>query len=183
MDPIEITATLFGLACVWLTVRQNIWCWPTGLVMVTLYIFIFHEARLYSDMGLQVVYIFMQIYGWWNWLHGGKDHGVLKVTRLAAAEILLWAAVAVMGVSALGYYMDTYTDADFAYPDAVTTVLSLVAQWLMAKKILESWLIWITVDILSVSIYYLKGLYPTAGLYLVFLGLASIGFLTWRKAL
>lgn len=181
MSIIELTAVIFGLACVWLTTRQNIWCWPTGLVMVSLYIFIFFEARLYSDMMLQVVYIFMQIYGWHNWLYGGKDHGKLAVTRISRLGAALWGALAMVCVGALGFSMDNYTDADFAYPDAVTTVLSLVAQWLMAKKVLESWLIWITVDVISVGIYSMKGLYLTAGLYSVFLGLATIGYFTWRK--
>ena len=182
MSFIETSAVLFGLACVWLTVRQNIWCWPTGLVMVTLYIFIFFEARLYSDMGLQFVYIFMQIYGWRNWLHGGREHGTLEVTRLSRLGAVFWSATAVSAATALGYTMDTYTDADFAYADAATTSLSLIAQWLMAKKILESWLIWITVDVVSIAIYALKGLTLTAGLYSVFLLLATIGYFTWRKS-
>ncbi|MDH5508934.1 MAG: nicotinamide riboside transporter PnuC [Nitrospinota bacterium] len=183
MSLIETSAVLFGLACVWLTVRQSIWCWPTGLVMVTLYIFIFFDARLYSDMGLQFVYIFMQIYGWHNWLHGGQKHSELKVTRLSRLGAAAWSVIAMATATALGYTMERYTDADFAFADAVTTTLSLIAQWLMAKKILESWLIWITVDIISVAIYALKGLSLTAGLYMVFLALATIGYFAWRRTL
>jgi nicotinamide mononucleotide transporter len=180
---LEITATIFGLVCVWLTVRQNIWCWPTGLVMVALYIVIFYQVKLYSDMGLQVIYVFMQIYGWYNWLHGGRDRGRLEVTRVSRGGAILWILVAASCTFGWGFLMDRYTDAALPFWDAATTVMSLIAQWLMAKKILESWLVWISVDILSVGIYLVKGLYPTSGLYLVFLGLATMGFFAWKKTL
>lgn len=181
LDPIEITATIFGLICVILTIKENIWCWPTGLVQVSLYIFVFFQARLYSDMGLHAVYVVMQFYGWYNWLHGGVDRTRLNIVRLRAREIAGWTVVAVAGTLSLGWIMNTYTNADLAYLDAGQTVLSLIAQWLMAKKVLESWLIWITVDVLSIGMYAVKHLYPTMGLYAVFLILAITGFWQWRK--
>ncbi|MDM8518253.1 nicotinamide riboside transporter PnuC [Desulfobacterales bacterium HSG16] len=181
MDPVEICATIFGLACVWLTIKQNIWCWPTGIVMVSLYIYIFFNARLYSDMGLQVIYEFMQIYGWYNWLYGGKDKTVLSICRMKFPGAVFWAITGIVAILATGFCMDRFTNADFAYPDAATTVMSLIAQWLMAKKILGSWLIWIAVDVLSIGIYSVKGLYLTAGLYSVFLCLAIMGYLGWKK--
>ncbi|MCP5425923.1 MAG: nicotinamide mononucleotide transporter [Gammaproteobacteria bacterium] len=183
MASIELIATIFGLLCVALTVRQHIACWPTGLIMVSLYILIFHQARLYSDMGLQVVYVFLQIYGWYHWLHGGRDGGVLIVSRLSGNAWLLWLGIAAVGTVGLGASMRYYTDAALPFWDAATTVLSLIAQWLMARKILESWLIWVTVDVLSIGIYLVKGLYPTAVLYMAFLGLATLGFFAWRKTL
>ncbi len=183
MSPVELAATLFGLACVWLTVRQNIWCWPTGLIMVVLYIYIFFQAKLYSDMGLQVVYVFMQIYGWYHWVYGGKDDNAeLPVTRLSMTRLAMWGAVGLAGIAGLGFAMDTYTDADLAYWDAATTVLSLIAQWLLAKKVLESWGFWIVVDVLAVGVYATKGLYLTTGLYAVFLGLAIAGLVAWLKS-
>lgn len=179
---IEVWATVFGLLCVVLTVRQNIWCWPTGLVMVSLYIVVFYEARLYSDMGLQVVYVFMQIYGWWRWLHPGHGRHELPVTRLRPAEWGAWLAVASVGALGLGTLMNTQTDADLPYWDATTTVLSLIAQWLLAQKKLASWIFWIAVDVLAIGIYYVKGLYPTTVLYAVFLVLAVAGFISWRRS-
>src|SRR5690554_6267753 len=184
MTPIELAATVTGLASVWLSVRRNIWCWPTGLVMVTLYIFIFYEAKLYSDMGLQVVYIFMQIYGWYYWLSGTKDGArddEVPVTRLSSRQLAATWALGLAGIVALGYVMDTYTDASLAYWDAATTVLSLIAQWFLGKKILESWVFWITVDVLAVGVYLAKGLYLTSGLYVVFLGMAAAGLFEWLK--
>lgn len=183
MSPIEIAAVLFGFICVVLTIKQNIWCWPTGLIQVSLYIFVFYKARLYSDMGLHVVYVFMQIFGWYNWLYGGQDKTELKVSRLSAAGAAFWATIALVGTGGLGYVMDNYTNADLAYWDAATTVLSLIAQWLLAKKILESWMIWITVDVLCVGIYMVKGLIPTTVLYAAFLILATMGLLQWRKSM
>ncbi|MCI0529485.1 MAG: nicotinamide riboside transporter PnuC, partial [Nitrospira sp.] len=148
-----------------------------------LYIFIFYQVRLYSDMLLQVIYVFLQIYGWYNWLYGSKDRGELQVSHITGSEIALWTVVAVGGTSGLGFSMDRYTNADLPYWDATATVLSLIAQWLMAKKILECWLIWITVDVLSMGIYTVKGLYLTTGLYAVFLGLATSGLFAWKKTL
>ncbi|MFU8803201.1 MAG: nicotinamide riboside transporter PnuC [Bradymonadaceae bacterium] len=183
MSPLEIAATIFGLASVWFTVRQNILCWPTGLVMVILYAFIFFDVRLYSDMGLQIVYVFVQIYGWHHWLKGGPRDKQLPVRMLRGTQRLTWLAVAVIGTFGLGLVMDTYTDAELAYWDAATTVLSLIATWFMARKILESWVFWIVVDVLAIGIYTVKSLYLTAGLYAVFLVLATIGFFAWRRSM
>ncbi|MEZ4460760.1 MAG: nicotinamide riboside transporter PnuC [bacterium] len=181
MNPIELAATIMGVISVVLTVRQNIWCWPTGLVMVTLYIFVFYDARLYSDMVLQVIYIFMQVYGWYYWLRGAQNQAP-EVRTLTQRERGLWAVVAVLGIGGLGTAMGTYTDAALPYWDAATTVLSLVAQWLLGRKVLENWVIWIAVDVLAIGIYINRELYLTAGLYGLFLGLAATGLWTWIRA-
>ena len=183
MSLIELTAVAFGLACVVLTIYQSIWCWPTGLVMVGLYIVIFFEAKLYSDMALQVVYVGLQVYGWHQWLRGGPRESALPVTRLSGRALAGWTAAGLGGAGVLGLVMSRATDASLPYWDALTTSLSLVAQWLMARKRLESWLFWIVVDVVAVGVYVAKDLRPTAGLYAVFLVLATIGLLTWIKSL
>ena len=183
LTAIEAVAAVAGLVCVLLTIRQNIWCWPVGLLMVVLYIYIFWKARLYSDMGLQIIYVFLQFYGWHQWLHGGRDHGELKVQRIQAVAGLGWVLVGCAGAVGLGFVMHRYSDASLPYWDAATTVLSLIAQYLMAKKLLENWLFWITVDVMAVGIYAVKSLYLTSGLYAVFLGLAITGYFTWRASL
>jgi nicotinamide mononucleotide transporter len=182
MEWIELTAVILGLACVWLTVRQHIGCWPTGLAMVSLYIVIFFRAKLYSDMLLQVVYIGLQAYGWYAWLHGGAARTPLPVTRLTARAGVIWAAGCLVGSGTLGLVMHRWTDASFPYLDAFTTVASLIAQWFMGRKILESWLVWIVVDVVSIGMYLAKDLYLTAGLYTVFLLLATWGWFAWRKS-
>ncbi len=181
MNHLELAATLVGLVSVALTVRQNIWCWPTGLVMVTLYIFIFKDAKLYSDMGLQVIYIFMQLYGWHYWLKG-KNQGPAEIKTLSTVERAAWGAASAVGIVGLGYGVGHFTDAALPYWDAATTVLSLVAQWLLGRKVLENWLVWIVVDVLAVGVYINRGLDLTAGLYGVFLLLAASGLWTWMKA-
>ncbi|MGA1133103.1 MAG: nicotinamide riboside transporter PnuC [Prochlorotrichaceae cyanobacterium] len=90
MTGIEVIAVVFGLLCVWLTVRQNIWCWPTGLVQVTLYIVIFYQVKLYSDLILHILYVFLQIYGWYHWLHGGKTRSALRVSSATSIAFAPW---------------------------------------------------------------------------------------------
>lgn len=182
MTIIEIFATIFGLACVYLTIKENIWCWPTGLVQVILFLFIFWDAKLYSDFLLHVFYVGMQLYGWYYWLHGGKNRSEVSITALSYLRLILWIAAGI-GVTGLwGYLMSSKTDAAFPYGDAFTTVFSLIAQWLLARKILESWYFWIAVDIIAIGIYYMKGLYFTTGLYALFLFMATAGLLRWKKS-
>ncbi len=181
MTWIEAIATLFGILAVWLVVRRHIWCWPTGLVQVTLYVWIFWQVRLYSDMILHILYIFMQLYGWYHWLHGRKDRQELPITRHDQRG-WLWIVAAIIGTALWGMAMAHLTDAALPYPDAFTTVASLIAQWLTARKKLESWLWWIAVDVVAVFVYWIKELYFTAGLYVIFLGLATLGYIEWRKA-
>ena len=183
MSVIEIVAVCFGVACVWLTIRQNIWCWPTGLVQVVLFIWIFYQAKLYSDVMLHVVYVVLGFYGWWYWLHGGREAKQLPVTRLPSKHLVLWIMLGAAGTAALGGAMARYTDAALPYWDAATTVLSLVAQYLLARKVLENWEFWIVVDVIAVGVYLTKELYLTSGLYAVFLILAVIGLITWMRNL
>ena len=182
MGLIEWVAVGFGLGCVLLTIRQSVWCWPMGLVQVVLYVHVFYQARLYSDVILHVIYVVLQIYGWYAWLHGGADRGKLTVSRLSRRHLLLWAAAGVAATLAVGGLMSRFTGADRPYWDASILAFSLVAQWLMARKVVESWVFWIAVDVLAVGLYAVKRLYPTTALYSVFLVLAIIGLLEWRRA-
>lgn len=179
MNWLELVAVVFGVICVVLTVRQNIWCWPTGLIQVVLFIVIFYQAKLYSDLILHVIYVFMQFYGWYHWLHGDQNRSTIPVTLLSYRMRLIWPSITIVAAYVLGFVMARYTDASFAYLDAFTTVASLVAQWLMARKKLESWVFWIVVDIVAIGIYWQKELYLTARLYGAFLLLASIGLFAW----
>lgn len=179
---IEWFAVIFGLLSVILTVRQNIWCWPVGLAQVFLYIFVFYRARLYSDMILHVIYVALQIYGWNEWLHGGRDRKAPEITRLTAPKrVFAWSAMLTAGFL-WGAFMARYTHAAAPYADALIVSASLFATYFLAKKIIDAWFIWIGVDILAVSVYFYKHLFPTALLYSVFLFLAVLGFFEWRKS-
>ncbi len=179
----ELIGFVSGVICVYLVVKQNIWNWPVALVNAFFYIIVFYQARLYADMGLQVIYIILSIYGWYEWLHGGKDHGKLSVTRTRVSEGLLLTLIAVVSTLGVGYFLTAYTNADLPYWDALTTVVSLCAQFLMARKKLESWVLWISVDIIYIGMYYYKALYLTMVLYAIFLVLAAAGYFAWRKSL
>ncbi|QFY89360.1 nicotinamide mononucleotide transporter [Magnetovirga frankeli] len=185
MIAIEAIAVVFGLVCVWLCIRQNIWCWPTGLVQVVLYLFIFYEVKLYSDMLLHGIYVLMQLYGWYWWLHGGRQAGTpvsrLPIRRLSASARIGWPLLVISASLVWGWLMASQTDAALPYADAFTTVASLVAQWLLARKLLETWLFWILVDLAAIGIYWFKALYLTSGLYACFLILALLGLLAWRR--
>jgi len=183
MSTIELVAAVLGIIAVWLTVRQNIWGWPIGLVMVVLYVWIFYDVKLYSDMLLQCVYAVLQLYGWWQWLRGGKQHQGREVTSLGALPIAGGLAIGAAGSLVLGYLMGTHTDAALPWLDAALTGFSLVAQFWMAQKRLQCWALWFVLDVIYVGLFYDKGLYPTAVLYAVFVGLAAYGWLDWRRAL
>jgi len=182
MQWIEWIAAIAGAVSVYLSARENIWSWPTAIVNVSLYTLIFYGSGLYSDMGLQVVYLALSIYGWYQWLHGGAQHGRLSVSR---ASMRVWATVGVIAVVfwlALARYTSTLPGVSVPHLDSGLTTLSLVAQWMMTRKILENWILWIIADIVYVPMYIYKGLHVTAGLYAVFLVLAVVGFVQWRRS-
>lgn len=183
MSWFEFAAVVVTLLSVWLTVRQNIWCWPTGLVSVTMYAVVFRDARLYADMGLQVIYFVLSVYGWWAWLHGGENDTELEVSvgtwRLYALLAVIGAVFAVL----LGTILQRYTNAALPYMDSTLTSFSLVAQWLATRKLIENWIVWIAVDVIYVGMFIFKSLYMTAGLYAVFLVLAAMGLAEWKRSM
>ena len=183
MSSLEIVAALFGVVSVFLSVRQNIWSWPTAIVNVGLYIFVFYDSKLYADTGLQVVYVALNAYGWYHWLCGGKNRTELPVTRTRVRVGLLLSGLVVAGTVLIGTLLTRNTDAALPYLDALTTSTSLVAQWMMTRKLLENWLVWVAVDVVYIGMYINKSLYVTAVLYFIFLLLSIMGFIQWRRAL
>lgn len=181
-SPLEWIATLAGFLCVYLLIRRSIWCFAFGLIQVSIYSWIFYDVKLYSDMVLHIFYIGFQVYGWWIW-HGSQDSsGHIQVQSGSIKEYSVWLLVIVLVTLVLGTFMANQTDADFAYPDAFTTVASLVAQWLLSHKKLLNWSVWIVVDLVAIFIYWQKGLYPTSALYFCFLIMAFIGQWQWYKS-
>lgn len=183
MSPLELFAALIGAISVWLSVRQNIWSWPTAIINVVLYAILFYEAKLYADMGLQVIYAILSIYGWYEWLYGGEGRTELHVSRTGARLGALLALIAAAGSAVLGVFLHRATDAALPFMDSFLSSTSLVAQWMMTKKLLENWLVWIGVDVLYVGMFIFKGLFLTAGLYAVFLALAVKGYIDWRRSM
>jgi nicotinamide mononucleotide transporter len=181
-DWLEMTAFVAGAISVYLSVRQNIWSWPTAIVNVLLYFFVFRQERLYADMWLQLVYFVLSVYGWYEWLYGGANRTVLQVSRVSARTSLLLFVMAVVCAGALGTYFARNTNAALPYMDSTLTSTSLVAQWMMTRKILENWVLWIAADVVYVGMFIYKHLYPTAVLYAVFLVLAAVGYVQWKRS-
>lgn len=179
----EVLAVIFGIVSVYLSTRENIWSWPTALINVALYFVVFLEAKLYADMGLQVVYFALSLYGWYEWLYGGENRTELHVSRTSRSLGVRLLVIGIACGALLGTVLARFTDAALPYVDSATTSTSLVAQWMMTRKILENWAVWAVVDVVYVGMFIFKRLYLTAGLYTVFFVLAVMGYVQWKRSL
>lgn len=171
-----------GGVCVWLVVREHVWNWPIGMANNVFFFVLFLESRLFADMALQVVYFGLAVFGWWNWLRGGAQHGRLGITRASRRELAGLVVVLVVGTLALRRILIELEDAA-PFWDASTTVLSLVAQYLLSRKRLENWWFWLAADLIYVPLYVGRGLPLTALLYGVFLVLCVVGVRAWSRTL
>jgi nicotinamide mononucleotide transporter len=181
MGGIEIAAALLGVINVVLVVRRSVWNYPFGIAMVTLYFFVFRDAKLYSDALLQIFFLVIQIYGWRAWTRAEQvDHGV-AVGWMTAHHRILWLAGTAAGILAWGSGMGRFTDAAAPMTDATIAGLSVAAQVLQSLRRVESWVLWIVVDVLAVGLFMWRGLTVTAGLYALFLTLAVLGLVEWRR--
>ena len=181
MGGIEIAAALLGVINVLLVVRRSVWNYPFGIAMVALYFFVFWEAKLYSDALLQIFFFLIQLYGWWAWLRADQvDHGV-AVGWLPAGARLRWLVATAAAILVWGMGMARFTDAVAPFADATVAGLSVSAQILQSLRKVESWVLWVTVDILAVGLFAWRGLQVTAALYGLFLILAVLGLVEWRR--
>lgn len=181
MSPLEIIGVIFGLLSVYFSVKQNIWTWPTGIISVSAFGFLFFEIKLYADVCLQIFFLWSCIQGWYFWLHGGKNRSELKISLLNVQQRILILFGVFACVLLIGFLFSKLTDAALPYLDSTASGMSVVSQLLMMRKKLDHWYLWIIVDILSVGIYIYKEVYLTAGLYVVFLILCISGLIEWRK--
>lgn len=184
MGFLEPIATVLGLAHLFLLIRQSLWAFPAGIAMVSLYALIFFNAQLYGQVGLQGVFCALLAYGWWYWLfHRSKAEADEKapVKTLSLKALAIWLIVGVVATAGLGTVMDRYTDGAAPYFDAGIASFSLVAQFLLARKYLQNWLVWIGVDVVAIGLFFSQGLYLTSGLYGVFLAMCVWGYIEWRR--
>lgn len=179
---LESVAVLTGVLCVWLNVRQNIWTWPTAIISSILFGVVFFEARLYTTMLLQGLFIGISVYGWNSWLTGGPGGGILFVTRLRQMTGFILLLLTLVGTTGLALSLNYITASDYPILEGLTTTLSVIASWMAARKILESWVVWIVTDAIYVGLYLATELYLTLLLYLLYLGLATAGFIAWRDS-
>lgn len=182
MNTLEIIAVCLGLANVGLLVRRSIWNYPFGMAMVTVYLFIFWEARLYAESLLQVFFFVVQGWGWYLWAKaGGLDHAVAVRWMGWPARIGALACVAV-ATGAIGWLMASFTDAALPYADAAIAGASVVAQILLSIRRVENWVLWVAIDVGAIWLYIERDLHLTAGLYCAFLVLATLGLIQWVRA-
>jgi len=179
---IEIIGVVTGVICVYLNFREHIIGWPIGIVSVVCYAIVFFHQKLYADMGLQFFYIGMNIYGWYMW-YAKKKATAIQVIRIRFNQGIYIGIFILLFGSALSYILKLYTDASLPLADAFLCAGSLAAQYLLAKKIIENWLLWIVIDLCYVGMFLQKELYPTAFLYLIFTALAIWAYIVWRKKL
>ena len=184
MDPLEIIGFLTTILCVWLSAKERAWGFPVAAVASGFYCVVYYQARLYLDSSLQVFFLALSLYGWYEWLYGGQNKDVLPISRLPRVAIPYLVTIGLLATATMGYaVVHLRPDASIPYLDAATTATSLIAQWMLARKYLENWLVWIAVDPVYTGIYVYKGLYLTAFLYLLITLMAVQGYLHWKRAL
>lgn len=182
MSFLEITGFIFGVAGVWLTIKQHVACFPVGLVNVVISLFLFIELKLYSDSLQQGVYIILLSYGWYSWSRNVKMTSTQPSYMNNEMKIYLFIIFLILSFI-MGYLFDNFTDADVPYIDAIATSMSFAAQYLIARKKIENWLIWIAVNLLYIGIYSYKEVYLYVVLFLIYLILAVKGYFDWKSGM
>lgn len=180
---IEVLGAVTGLIYLYLEIKQNIWLWPLGIITSAFYIYVFFTSKFYADMGLQVYYLVISIYGWWHWLYGGDPLGKEELpigrTSLKIWVNLFLVSIALFGVMA--FVLVNFTDSPVPYGDAFVTALSITATWMLARKLIEQWWIWVVVNIVSLGLFIWKELYPTSILFFFYFTMAVVGYYQWKK--
>ncbi|WP_430973530.1 nicotinamide riboside transporter PnuC [Sunxiuqinia rutila] len=181
---VELLGAVLGFAYIFLSIRQHIFTWPVGLLTSALYVYVFLVSKFYADMLLQVYYVGVSIYGWYFWLKGNPNsEKELRVSRMPLKFYFPVILVSVLLFLLFLFGLKYYTDSPVPFGDSLTTALSIVATWMLARKYVEHWLIWIFVDFFSAFLYGFKGLWPTVILFLVYTGMAVYGYRSWRNDL
>lgn len=181
---VEIAGAVLSLLYLYLSIREKSALWIFGFISSLLYIFVFFESKLYADMSLNFYYLGVSIYGWINWhrkIGQFKDSG-LHITRISGKEQILSYLFGTIFVY-LAYYLvlELLTDSTIPVADSVVGALSVIATWMLARKKIENWLVWIVVDAFAAGLYLYKGLYPTTILFIIYTIMAVVGYYQWKK--
>ncbi|OJV38857.1 MAG: hypothetical protein BGO29_10595 [Bacteroidales bacterium 36-12] len=181
---IEIIGSILSVIYLYLSIKQKVSLWIFGFMCSALYIVVFFQSKFYADMTLQFYYLGVSIYGWFSWKEKAKQTGKelpIKKTNLRNVLILLPITIAVLFL--YYYILKNHTDSPLPFADSFTTALSITATWMLAKKMIEHWILWIIVDSVSAGLYFYKELYPTTILFVIYTIMAVIGWIQWRKYL
>jgi nicotinamide mononucleotide transporter len=180
MGLFEIIAVIFSLTCVWLAVQKNVLNWPAGIVAVVAYFIVFFQVKLYADMCLQIIFLLQGIYGWYNWKKE-RNETLTTVQSMTINQWIFYGLIITLLTAFWSFVLIQFTDANLPIIDAFVAMLSLTANWLLARKLLENWLFWIVANSIYCVLFWYKELYLSSGIYIVFLVLAIKGYRDWKK--
>lgn len=180
---LDVIGTIFGFMSTICYIRINPLAWPIGLVAIICDMILFAKKGIYGDLGLNGIYLIMTIYGWYNWKFGGTNKTELPITNITPAIIKQLRIITLTGIILLALILKFFTNSQVPYLDAITTILSLVAQWLICRKIIQCWHLWFLVDAIYVGLYFYKGIPAHAFLNIVYLSMAITGYYSWKKEL
>ncbi|MDY3790395.1 nicotinamide riboside transporter PnuC [Bacteroides fluxus] len=193
---LEIAGTLIGILYLWLEYRASIYLWIAGIIMPAVYIFVYYDAGLYADFGINIYYLGAAIYGWTMWKYGSflrrkilrkqvsgqqAESPELPITRMPARYLLPLAAAFAVAFTGIAWILIRFTDSNVPWLDSFTTALSIVGMWMLARKYVEQWWAWIAVDAVSAGLYIYKGLDFTAALYALYTIIAIFGYFKWKR--
>jgi nicotinamide mononucleotide transporter len=179
----EVLAVILAVVYLVLAIRQNIWCWAAAAASTLLYLFIMFQARLYMESALQVFYLVMAAYGWYEWRHGGDGGVELEVTTWPFRLHLLAVAAVIFLVFVSGELLSRYSAAALPFLDSFTTWGAMIATFMVARKVLENWIYWFLIDAVSIGLYFSRELYFTAALFTAYLFMIVIGYRSWRASM
>ncbi len=173
---------IFGILAVIFLIKESIWTWPWGIAYTIVSLIVFWEQRLYGDLLLHIIYLVLNIYGWYHWIHGtsNKDDE-LHITNIPVKNLLAVTLVSALGIVGFGFLLKEYSNASVPYWDSATSILSIAAMWMTTQKRIENWILWLIIDILATGIYVYKSMYFYALLYFLYIGMAIAGYMEWKK--
>ena len=186
-----ISALVFGLLAVYFLIKESIWTWPAGILYVLVSFVVFWNFRLYGDLLLHVLYLFLNLYGWYFWAKGNKSNKEdVQVTKLSVKNSVMALTFTAIGIWAFAQFLMKLPDwfegmepASLPYWDSTTSILSVTGMWLTTRKKLDNWYYWFAVDIIATGVYFYKGMYFYSILYFIYIGMAVAGYLAWKKSM
>lgn len=180
---LEIIAVAFGLTCVWFMKKESLLAFPFGIVNVLIYVYLFFVAKLYANAAINGFFFIMSVYGWYNWTRKDSHDGTLRISRCSGKELLINSFAVLVFFFIIWFVLKHYTQSTIPAWDAITTAVYIVAQWLLSRKKIENWILWISADTVMIGLCAWEGLYFSSFQYLVFTIIAVLGFREWRGKL
>lgn len=178
---LEYTAIVLALLYVILAAKESIWCWYPAFVSSAIYTYLTYSANLIGESFISLFYLVMAVYGWWQWKFGSEDQTELRIKEWRTPHHLWIILIGFAGTAVLGRAFSEGFDSAMPYLDAFTTSFSLIATYMVTRKVLSNWIYWVVIDAFNIFLYWSRGLEPTSGLYALYTVLAVVGYISWRK--